>query len=534
MDVLVVPVLAAFGLGALAHLVRLPPLIGYLAAGFALSIAGVAAPPGLEVMAEVGVALMLFTIGLHLDLRTLLRPQVWLTATAHMLAVTVLSALGLAGLAAATLLAPASWRDVAVIGLLLSFSSTILALKILQDRGDTSSLYGRIAIGILLIQDIAAVVIISVSTGHPPRPWALALVAVIPLLVWATRHWPHLGDGDLGVLFGVLMALVPGYALFTWLGLSGELGALVMGVILARHDGADKLARTVASVRELLLVGFFVNIGYLGLPDLANVREGLLMLLLLPMQGVGYWLLLMWLGMRHRTAVLASLTLTNFSEFALIVAALGVDDGTLDAHWLNSLVIAVAASFVLSGLLNPLSVGLATRISSWLGPRPVERLHPEERPLDLGDARTIVLGMGRVGRVAAQRLETEYGIPVLGVEQDPQRVEVLREQGVRVIEGDATDADFWARVREDDDIEAIILALPSQHANLEALRRLRAAGSDRDDRQIAAIAQYREDVAELHNHGLRTVVHLYAGAGAALADAVAEAEDLPGSGRGHA
>lgn len=527
MELLVITLIAAFACGLAAHLLRLPPLIGFIAAGFLLSALGVEPLPGLADMGRIGVALMLFTIGLHLDPRVLLRPQVWATAGAHMLAVSLLSAVLLAGLAVLGVVIPTAAGTLVLIGLLLSFSSTILVLKILQDRDDERSLYGRLAIGVLLMQDAAAVAVISFSTGEAPSPWALTLLVLIPLLVLATRRWQALGDGDLGVLFGLTIALVPGYALFEALGLSGELGALAMGLVVARTPGADQLARTLFSLRELMLIGFFLNIGFLGVPSVPHVVQGLALLLLLPLQGIGYWLLLVLLGMRHRTAVLSSLALTNFSEFALIVAALGVEAGWLASDWMHALVVAVAASFVVAAVLNPLSVSLATRISARLGPRPLAHLHPDERPIDLGDARAIVLGMGRVNRRAYDRLSDDYGLRALGVEHDATLVAQLRASGRWVVEGDATDAEFWARVREDDDIELIALAMPTQHANVEALAQLRASGSDRVDRTIAAIARYREDVEEFEHLGLETVVHLYAGAGETLADLAAETIGLP-------
>lgn len=526
MELLVITVIAAFGCGLVAHLVRLPPLIGFVAAGFLLSALGVPQLPGLVEMGHIGVALMLFTVGLHLDLRVLLRPQVWATAGAHMLAVSLLGAAVLAGLLALGLLAPTGGGTLVVIGLLLSFSSTIVVLKVLQDRGDERSLYGRLAIGILLMQDVVAIGIISAFTGEAPSPWALVLVPMIPLLLVVTRRWQALGEGDLGVLFGLMIAIVPGYALFDALGLSGELGSLTMGLVLARTSGADQLARTLHPLRELMLIGFFLSLGHLGVPTAGDIVTGLLLLLMLPVQGIAYWLLLIWLGMRHRTGVLAALALANFSEFALIVASLGIEAGWLAERWMNPLVIAVAASFVLSAVMNPVSVSLATRISGALGPRPPEKLHPEERPIALGDARAIVLGMGRDGRRAYDRLHDDLRIPVLGVEQDPALVEQLHHGDRTVVEGDATDAEFWARVREDDDIEMIVLAMPTQHANIEALTQLRAAGSDRPGRTIAAIARFREDVEEFERLGLSTVVHLYAGAGAALADRAAEAAGL--------
>lgn len=522
-ELLVIYLVVVFGLGLVARLLRLPPLIGFLAAGFVLNALGVPELTGLPLLADLGVALMLFAIGLHLDLRVLLRVEVWLTAGAHMLAMTVVGALFLTMLELVGLVGPEPLHKLLELSLTLSFSSTIMVLKVLADRDDEQALYGRICIGVLIMQDVVAVALISVSTGQAPSPWSLTLLVLVPLLVVATRRWHRLGDGDLGALFGLAMAMVPGFALFEALGLSGNLGALLMGVILSRHTGADKLARTLFTLKELLLVCFFVEIGFEGVPTLADVIEGLALMLLLPLQALAYWGLLWAMGLRNRTSVLASLLLANFSEFALIVAAIGVNAGWLSDSWLNTLVIAVTGGFILSALSNPISTALGSRVAGRLPHRAPARIHRDDRPIDLADADAIVLGMGRVGRMAYLQLVQEHGYRVLGVEQEPMRVEHLRAQGYRVVEGDATDRDFWMRVREDDELVIIVLAMPTQIANLGALHELRHAGGDRTGRVIAAIAKYTEDVEELEDQGLDTVVHLYAGAGETLADRAAAA-----------
>ena len=140
--------------------------------------------------------------------------------------------------------------------------------------------------------------------------------------------------------------------LFEWVGLSGSLGALIMGVVLARSPGAEQLSHSLFTLKELLLVGFFVNIGFLGLPSWQNLLDAGLLLLLLPLQTVAYWAILWTLGLRNRTSVLAALLLSNYSEFALIIAALGVADGWLNQRWLLSLVLAVSLSFVVLSLIH--------------------------------------------------------------------------------------------------------------------------------------------------------------------------------------
>ncbi|MBS1847787.1 MAG: cation:proton antiporter, partial [Actinobacteria bacterium] len=445
MDVVVTYLAVIFGCGLVARIVRLPPLVGFLAAGFVLGAMHVERVGALPVIGEIGVTLMLFAVGLRLDLRSLLSGAVWLGGGIHTILFTGITTGFLVLLDAMGLVGHRSVRSFAVIGLVLSFSSTIVAIKVLQDRGDEQALYGTVCIGILIVQDAIAVAIMSFSRGHAPRLWSFGLIVLIPVLVVATRRWQKLGHGELGTLFGITMALIPGYYLFDWLGLSGELGALVMGLVLAPTRGSDELSHDLFMVKELLLVAFFVSIGLTGLPQWHNVAVGALLLVLLPIAACIYWAAFWLLGLRNRTSVLAALTLTNYSEFALIIAAMGVKAGWLPETWMLNLVIAVAGSFVVAAIANPVSVARVTRLAQRLPRRPIERLADADRPIRIGNANAVVLGMGRVGWATYTQLRDEHGYDVLGVEHDPHRVGVLRERGFTVVEGDATDEDFWTR-----------------------------------------------------------------------------------------
>ena len=174
--------LAALIGGAVATAVRLPPLVGFLAAGFVLSPLGVEADGVVQTIADLGVTVLLFGVGLKVDLRSLVRREVLVVSTAHMAGSALLGAamvgvLALVGVGIATDAGPAGWL---FIGFALSFSSTVLVIKLLEERNGTRSLSGQTAIGVLVIQDLAAVVFLSVSEGHPPSPWAAALVLLVP------------------------------------------------------------------------------------------------------------------------------------------------------------------------------------------------------------------------------------------------------------------------------------------------------------------------------------------------------------------
>lgn len=518
MTLIVTYLLAAFLGGLGARLLRLPPLLGFLVAGFALAAFGVENHAMIDTMAQLGVALLLFGIGLHLDIRQLARREVWATAVLHtsgmvLIGAGLLAALGALGLG---LLAGMSLTTLALIAFALSFSSTVFVIKILEERGATRSRYGMIAIGILVVQDLFAVGFVAASSGHLPSPWALTLLLLFPGRRLIIAIWDRLGHGEILVVFAVFLALLPGYFLFEAVGLEGDLGAIAIGMLLASHPRSDELSKSIFSVKELMLVAFFLSIGLQGLPSLSQIGLGLLLLLLLSVQSLGYFVVISWFGMRRRTAILAALVLANNSEFALIVATTAIGAGLLAPEWLTTVSVAVAASFLVGTALNVRADPIADWVEArWPDPHP-DRLHPGERPVPLDDVDALVLGMGRVGRACYLRL-VESNRTVLGIEHDEDRVDRLKQQGINVMWGDAVDADLWRRLTAVPTLRKVVLAMPFHHANLDALRVVRAKGFTG---RVAAVAQWAEDRDELIAEGADEVLHLYTGAGAALADAV--------------
>ena len=515
---------AALGAGILASLLRLPPLVGFLAAGFALNGAGVEAPAVLDVIADLGITLLLFGIGLKLDLRVLIRREVWLTATAHMAVASVATAafLGLLAVLGVGLAAEQDWPTLVLVGFALSFSSTVFVVKVLDERGGAASLSGRSAIGILVVQDLAAVAYLATAHGDPPSLWAVTLILLVPAAFLVRPLLDRLGHAELRPLFGLVAALVPGYALFDALGLKGDLGALVIGVLLAPHPGSAELSKSLFATKELLLVGFFLSIGFIHLPSAEQLMVGVLLLLLLPLKALGFAVLLWAHGLRRRTSVRTATVLANFSEFGLIVAV-GAEE-QLGEEWLVVIATTVAASFVLSAAVgrNPDAfVEVARRM---LPDRPPERMHADDRPIDVGDAEAVVLGMGRVGRAAYERLERDYGLRVIGVESLPARVAKLTGEGLNVVPGDATEPEFWARIRPRD-VKLAVLAMPFHSSNLDALQKLHESEFSGT---VAVVAQYDEDLRQARELGAHTGFQLYDGVGAELADRAArEARLLP-------
>lgn len=530
METIAIHLLLTFACGLVAVLVRLPPLLGFLGAGMALTALGVPRVEPLDLVAELGVTMLLFGIGLKLDVRTLLRREVWLTASVHM-ALSVLVGVGFLGLLAVMgfgLLAGEGWRTFALVSFALSFSSTVVAVKVLDDRDHAQSLYGRVAIGILLLQDIAAVIFLAVSQRELPSPWAFALVGLVPASWLFRRVLDRMGHAEMQVLFGIVMAFVPGFALFELVGIRGDIGALVVGLLLSTHPAAEDLAHALFSLKELLLVGFFVSIGMSGLPTLQTLSVSLALMALIPLQ-MGLYVALFWLlGLRRRTSSLAGITLANFSEFALIIATVGAGTGLLAGGWVATLEFAVALSFVIASILNRHTTELIRMMRRIVPPRSEEELHVDDRHIDVGDATVVVLGMGRLGQAAYERLTQAYGLKVLGVELDEDLVEELQRQGLNVVHGDATDDDFWERITRTHKVEIAVLAMPEHGSNLTALKKLEASDFEG---AVSVVAQFRDEVAEMKHQGAHAVFHLYEGAGVALADGAASAAGLTAPGQ---
>lgn len=511
--------------GGLAHFVKLPPLVGFLGAGFVLGTMDMPYVDEVGLLADLGVTLLLFTIGLKLDIGTIVKREVWLTSWLHMLFTIVVSMLflGIVAGVGVSLLAGTDLATIALLGFGLSFSSTVFVVKVLEERSEAQSLYGRIAIGVLVMQDIAAVIFMTFVSGKTPSIYALSLVLLWPLMRLARLALPKVGHGELLVVFGVLLALVPGYAWFSAVGLKGDLGALIVGVMLASHPSSKELARSLFSVKELLLVAFFVSIGLLGTPSGTNVILAAALLLLIPIKVLGFGALLWLARLRGRTIGAASTALGNYSEFGLIVVALGVDAALLDSEWLTTFAVAVSLSFVLSAVANRRESSLPDFVGSLFPRHRPQNLHVEERPIDIAGAHAVVLGMGRVGMAAYDRLESRYGLSVVGIETSLRRVEEMRGEGRCVVEADATDRSFWERITSIDTIEVAVLAMPFHGANQVAIRRLNASGFSG---HVVAVAKYDDDVQPLFDAGADDVVQLYDGAGSSVADRGAAAASL--------
>lgn len=502
----VVWIAAAYVLGIAARQIGLPPLVGYLLAGFGLHALGFEGGEALDHIAHLGVLMLLFSIGLKLRLSTLVRPEVFVGGLAHL-------AIVAAGFALVFLLVLDLPHSAGVVlAVALGFSSTVLAAKTLEENGEVKSFHGRTAIGILILQDLVAVAAIGVIAGETLSPWALAWLG-LPLAKSAIQRGLQLsGHGELMLLYGLILALGIGGAGFASTGLSSELGALVLGTLVADHPRAAELGRGLWGLRELLLVGFFLSIGMAGLPTVDALFVASLILLALPLKTILYFFVFLRFRLRVRSSLLAALALASYSEFGLIVAGVAVRSGQLSEDWLIALAMAVAVSFAFAAPLNARAHRLYARLESRLLPLQSPRRHPDDSPLALGDADIVVMGIGRIGAGAYERLD-ESGWTPIGLDSDPLKVERQAAAGRRVLYADAEDPDFWQRL-DLAGVHAVLLALPDLNAKGIAARELRRNGFRG---LITATSAFSDEVPLLEEAGVDETFNHYETAGESFA-----------------
>ncbi len=517
MDPLLISV--AFVLGYTVRQFGLPPLVGFLAAGFILNGLGFEGGETLETFADLGVTLLLFSIGLKLDLKSLAKPEVWAGASLHMAITVAVFSVGVFGLGVVGLpfFADLTFSLAILVAFALSFSSTVFAVKILEEKGEMGAMHGQVSIGILIMQDIFAVLFMTFSLGKLPSFWAilvpLALLGLKPVLY---RLMTRSGHGELLLLFGLFAALVAGAGGFELVGLKADLGALILGILLAGHEKSSELAKTLMGLKELLLVGFFLTIGLAGAPTMAAVGVAALLVLVVPLKVALFYILLTRFKLRARSSLLGSLSLANYSEFGLIVAAIGASQGWLGGEWLVIIALALSATFIIASPLNTAADALYVRYRERLCSFETDTRHPDDQPIDLSGATIGVFGMGRIGTMAYDFLREKYGETVLGFDFDADKVREQTRAGRRVVYGDPTDPDFWPRIkRHDNPGRLVLLTMPKHQANLAAAKHLVDVGFPG---QIAAIAQFDDQVAELKEAGAEAAFNFYSEAGLGFAE----------------
>jgi Kef-type K+ transport system membrane component KefB len=450
-------------LGSVALLLRQPLIVAFIAVGILAgpsALSWVEATGEVDLLASLGIALLLFVVGLKLDLHLIrtLGPVALATGLGQVLFTSVVGYV----IAIALGLTPVAALYVAVA---LTFSSTIIIVKLLSDKREIDSLHGRIAIGFLIVQDICVVIVMigltAFGSGQAADSLgvemgmvllkgllflgmiALAMRYVLPRILERLAHSP-----ELLLLFSIAWA-VSLAATGEELGFSMEVGAFLAGVAIASTPYREAIASRLVSLRDFLLLFFFIALGAgLDLSLLGAQVGAALVLSLFVLIGNPLIVIIIMgmMGYRRRTGFLCGLTVAQISEFSLILGALGLSLGHIGDEDMGLITLVGLITISASTYMILYSHPLYERLSPWL--RPFERKEPfreishERMPADPGYD-VLLFGLGRFGTGIAQGLQAR-DVRTLGVDFDPEAVRACNAGGFVARFGDASDPEFLA------------------------------------------------------------------------------------------
>jgi CPA2 family monovalent cation:H+ antiporter-2 len=461
---LVACILLAFLFGAVARAARLPTLIGYIAAGLLIGpyTAGFGAERAMvAAMAEVGVALLLFGIGLHFRASDLL--AVWRVAVPGALAQIAL-ATGLGAAVGGALLGLSGGAAVAF-GLALAISSTAVATRMLEERGRLGGEAGRLALGWLVMQDLVvvfALVLLPAIAGAggaadgTSLAWQLAEAAaalgafVAVMVVFGRRGIPWLlarvarsGSREVFTLAVLAVALGVAFLASALFGVSFALGAFFAGVVLGESDVGHQAAAETTPLQRIFAAIFFVSVGMLMDPAAIAAQPlaaaAAVLSVLLAVAG-GTLALLLLLRVHPRTALTVAGALGQVGEFSFLLVEVALRQGLLPEAVRGPVLVAAAVTILTTPLLLRGADALAPRLErsarlAWWRRERRPRLALTPDAPRAGHA--VVVGTGRVGSVVIRALQG-HGIPVVAVEENRSAAEALAASGTATIWGDAT------------------------------------------------------------------------------------------------
>ncbi len=500
-------------LGIFFYRIGLPPLIGFLFAGFVFNLIGYEPPQGLDFFSDMGVSLLLFFIGLKVNFKNLVRKEIYSTVLITTIFNTFFLFVFLSlivGLFFDHFISSAT--TFLIISLALSFSSTVFTVKLLDNRGDLTALYGTLAISILIIQDVIAGILMVLTENKFPGLNIIWVFVLLPLRYVFFKVLDMIGHDELLIIFGLFLALVVGVGLFNFIGIKGELGALLIGLLISKHSKSDELAKALFSIKEFLLVGFFVSIGIKGNLTIDGLLLGVSLALLLPFRLASYFFSFTFLNFRSRTALFSSFSLMSYSEFALIVVMIYVTNNLISRDWLFVISVAISFSFLLSSPLNKFAEEIYEKYRKYFLFFQSKKLQKDDSLINADKAKVLIIGMGRVGTGAYDELSPMFADKILGLEQNKISVEKHVKHGRNVLIGDANDADLW-RILKNTKVEMIILAMPEHNSNLDAAVQIKKI---KLSCKILAVARFDEEVKDLDELGV-IAFNIYSEAGVGLA-----------------
>jgi Kef-type K+ transport system membrane component KefB len=511
--------------GALATRLRQPVLIAYIAVGILVGPAGlelVTAHDQVDLLAQIGIAVLLFLVGLKLDLQHVRHiGPVALATGLGQLAFTIFFGFLL------TLVMGKDWVTALYIAVALTFSSTIIIVKLLSDKRELDSLHGRIAVGFLIVQDIAVVIaMMAMSALRTEEGGAeVEALAVIGSLVWRITAagvllfvfmryvLPRLvalmaRSQELLLIFAIAWGTALA-ALGEWAGFSKEAGAFLAGFSLASTPYRDAMGARLTGIRDFLLLFFFVDLGAkLDFSTLGGelVPAAVLSAFVLIGNPLIVMAIMGYMGYRKRTGFLAGLTVAQISEFSIVFMAMGITLGHVGPAALGLTTLVGVITITLSTYMILYSHPLYERLAPWLAVferrRPRRELAVERQPPPEDTPRVIVFGLGRYGARLLDQLHTR-GVVALGVDFDPENVRALRRRGLSVRFGDGEDPGFLETLPLAG-AAWVVTTLPHAGADRALLHALREAGYAG---RIAGVARDAAQAKALEAAGIARIVN---------------------------
>ncbi len=539
--------LVAAVIGAIGVRLRQPLIVAFIVVGILVgpSVFGwVSANDQVDLLAKLGIALLLFVVGLKLDLHIIrtMGPVALATGLGQVFFTSVVGYF----IAIALGMPPVTALYVAVA---LTFSSTIIIVKLLSDKREVDTLHGRIAIGFLIVQDIVVVLVMIGLTALGEAADAAALgreavevlikgglfIAAIGMLMrYVLTPLLHqlARSRELLVLFAIAWAVALGAA-GGYLGFSKEVGAFLAGVSLASTPYREAIGARLVSLRDFLLLFFFIDLGA-GL-ELATLGAQVVPAIILSLFVlIGNPLIVMTIlgamGYRKRTGFLAGLTVAQISEFSLILGALGLSLGHIDADTMGLITLVGLITISSSTYMILYSHLIYERVSPWLDlfeRKQAYREEAQDRNTQENGYDVILFGLGRFGTRIARELR-QRGHRVLGVDFDPDLVRRQEGHGYAVRYGDAEDPEFLTTLplRQ---VRWVLSSLREMSVNLALLHGLRDHGYRG---QVAVTAHSFQNIRQLKDAGADRVLIPYADAAAEAVDNLFGASDKPPSGAG--
>jgi Kef-type K+ transport system membrane component KefB/uncharacterized UPF0146 family protein len=532
--------LVAAAAGALVIWLRQPLIMGYILAGVVLgpSVLGwITIQDQVDLLAKMGIAILLFVVGLRLDLHLIrtVGPVALATGLGQVFFTSVIGYF---------LALPLGLRPVAAlyVAVALTFSSTIIVVKLLSDKREIDALHGRIAVGFLIVQDIVVVLVmiglsafgVAGASDEVGRTLLLLLLkglgfvaCVILLMRYVLPHLLHQLSRSLEllVLFSIAWAVLLAI-LGDTLGFSKEVGAFLAGISLASTRYREAIGARLVSLRDFLLLFFFIDLGaQLNLGQLgAQIGPAIVLSLFVLIGNPLIVMVIMGLmGYRKRTGFLAGLTVAQISEFSLILAALGVSLGHIENEIVGLVTLVGLITIGLSTYLILYSQPLYSLLAPWL--KLFERKIPQREkeevpPAGSTEGNVILFGLGRYGNNIAQNLR-QLGMNVLGVDIDSTAVTTWRKQGLTAYYGDAEAPEFPATLPLNQ-AHWVVSTIPQLDINLTLLDSLHHYGFSG---RKALTAHTRRDAEILKESGADLIL-------VPFADAAKEAAEMLVGGNG--